>query len=62
METTKRKLPPNPRESANILSLIFFSWTIPLFRKGYEKTLKFDDVFQPLQVDRSNSLGDRLEA
>lgn len=62
METTKRKLSPNPRENANFLSLIFFTWTIPLFRRGYAKVLKFDDIFQPLQVDRSNSLGDRLEA
>ncbi|XP_031636354.1 multidrug resistance-associated protein 4-like [Contarinia nasturtii] len=64
METSRRKLPtnpPNPREKANFLSLIFFTWTLPLFRKGYQKVLKFDDIFQSLTVDRSKSLGDRLE-
>lgn len=52
---------PNPRESANILSQLFLTWTIPLFVKGYKKELEMEDVYQPLNEDRSDSLGDRLE-
>lgn len=61
MESIRRKLSPNPRETANILSRLFFTWTLPMFRKGYNKTLSMDDMYQPLNSDRSKSLGDRLE-
>lgn len=61
MESTRRKMLPNPRESANILSQLFLTWTIPLFVKGYKKELEMEDVYQPLNEDRSDSLGDRLE-
>lgn len=60
MESAKRKLPPNPREKANILSVLFFVWTLPLFKKGYAKVLELEDIFQPLTCDRSESLGNRL--
>lgn len=62
MESTHRYLPPNPREKTNFLSILFFTWTLPLFKKGYNKVLEFDDIFQPLKDDRSDALGDRLEA
>lgn len=62
MESTHRHLPPNPREKTNFLSILFFTWTLPLFKKGYNKVLEFDDIFQPLKDDRSDALGDRLEA
>lgn len=61
MDTGKRKYLPNPQENANCLSRIFYAWTIPLFRKGCSKVLELEDVFQPLQVDKSENLGQRLE-
>lgn len=61
MDTGKRQLQPNPRDSANILSIIFFCWTLPLFRKGYRKVLGMEDVFEPRHVDSSELLGQRLE-
>lgn len=61
MESIQRKLPSNPREKTNFLSILFFTWTIPLFKKGYAKVLQFDDIFQPLKSDKSDVLGDRLE-
>lgn len=61
METVQRKQPINPCETSNCLSKIFFTWTLPFFKKGYQKTLQLDDIFEPLISDRSNSLGDRLE-
>lgn len=62
MESNQRELPPNPRETANIWSIIFFGWTIPLFKKGYATVLQLNDVFRPLNCDKSQSLGDRLES
>lgn len=61
METNQPMLSTNPRESANFLSVLFFYWTLPLFRKGYSKILELDDLFQPLNADKSEILGDRLE-
>ncbi|KAL9698307.1 hypothetical protein quinque_001748 [Culex quinquefasciatus] len=61
MESIRRKLAPNPRESANFLSVLTFWWTIDLFKKGYTKVLELQDLFRPLEVDKSDALGDRLE-
>ncbi|KFB40460.1 AGAP001775-PA-like protein [Anopheles sinensis] len=61
MEAITRKLPPNPRQDASIFSTLTFWWTIDLFRKGYSKVLELQDLFRPLDVDRSDVLGDRLE-
>lgn len=61
MESTHCELPPNPREKTNFLSVMFFTWTFPMFKKGYQKVLGFDDIFQTLKSDKSNTLGDRLE-
>lgn len=62
MESSQRKFLPNPREKTNFLSIILFTWTIPLFKKGYGKVLQIEDVFRPLKSDNSDLLGDRLEA
>lgn len=61
MDTGKRKFTENPRENSNILSIMFYWWTISMFRTGYAKVLDIEDVFQPLKVDRSECLGERLE-
>lgn len=61
MESSQRKLPPNPRDNTNFFSKIFFLWTIPLFKKGYSKILQMEDMFRPLKVDLSESLGNRLD-
>lgn len=61
MEAVRKSLPPNPRAKANFLSILTFWWTIGLFRKGYRKALELGDLFQPLEQDSSQVLGDRLE-
>lgn len=61
MESVRRKLLPNPRATANSLSKLLFIWTIDLFKKGYRETLQLTDLYEPLQEDRSTSLGDQLE-
>ncbi|XP_055378030.1 ATP-binding cassette sub-family C member 4-like [Condylostylus longicornis] len=61
MESSVRTLPPNPKDKANIVSVLLFGWTINVFKTGYSKVLQVTDLFQPLQKDLSSSLGDRLE-
>ncbi|PBC32590.1 multidrug resistance-associated protein [Apis cerana cerana] len=61
MDTTNLKSKPNPREKANLLSVLLWWWTIDLFKIGYRKILQTDDLYTPLKTDRSNVLGDRLE-
>lgn len=52
----------NPRKSANIFSQIFFTWIIPLFWRGTHKGLDIDDLTKCLDKDRSEGLGNELEA
>lgn len=61
MESVRRKLLTNPREKANVVSVLFFWWTIGMFKKGYRKVLDLTDLYQPRNVDRSEKLGDRLD-
>lgn len=61
MESVKRTLPLNPRENANIISVLLYWWTIGIFKKGYKKVLELNDLYQPLSVDQSENLGNRLE-
>nr|XP_023028383.1 multidrug resistance-associated protein 4-like [Leptinotarsa decemlineata] len=61
MDVTKETYNPNPRQNANIFSILFFGYTIPIFRKGRKKTLDVEDLYNPLDNDRSTLLGNRLE-
>lgn len=40
---------------------VFYRYTIGMFKKGYQKTLDVDDLYNPIKSDRSTILGDRLE-
>lgn len=61
MEHGEQKRTNNPRENANPVSIATFWWSLDLFRKGYSKILEMEDLYQPLKVDESASLGTRLE-
>ncbi|XP_020296904.1 multidrug resistance-associated protein 4-like isoform X2 [Pseudomyrmex gracilis] len=61
MDSTTIKSKPNPREKANVVSILLWWWTINLFKTGYRKNLEIEDLYDPLKTDRSNVLGDRLE-
>lgn len=62
MESFKHKLKPNPFEKANFVSKLCFIWIIPLYKKGYKKTLNAGDLFKSLRIDRSELIGNRFEA
>ncbi|XP_017768863.1 PREDICTED: probable multidrug resistance-associated protein lethal(2)03659 [Nicrophorus vespilloides] len=51
----------NPRENANIFSVLFFTYTLDMFRKGCKKNFEAEDLYEPLSADRSELLVGRLE-
>lgn len=61
MESGRRNLSKNPRQSANLLSVVFFGWSIPIFRKSFKDDLHANDALEPIDEDRSELLGNRLE-
>lgn len=61
METVKKKLKQNPRDTANIFSVLVFSWVIPLLRSGSSKSLEIEDIFQSRECDKSKILAEKLE-
>lgn len=61
METVKKKLKENPRDRANIFSILVFSWVIPLFKEGAKKPLDTEDLFQSRNCDKSKVLAEKLQ-
>lgn len=62
METVKKKLKENPRDNANIFSVLIFSWIIPLFKEGFKKEqLDTEDLFQSRKCDKSKILAEKLQ-
>lgn len=61
MDQNEQKNFVNPRENANIFSILSFWYTLDLFKTGYKKVLQTSDLFKPLAADDSATLGDRLE-
>ncbi|CAG9854513.1 unnamed protein product [Phyllotreta striolata] len=61
MDATTEVDNPNPREKANIFSIIFFVYTLPIFKKGVKKDFEAEDLYNTLESDRSSDLGSTLE-
>ncbi|KAJ8030792.1 hypothetical protein HOLleu_27302 [Holothuria leucospilota] len=51
---------PNPMETADCFSRLFFCWLLPLFNYGYKNTLEITDLYQTLLNDSSRHLADKL--
>jgi hypothetical protein len=58
---SKKQFPPNPRESANLLSYTTFAWAIPIFLKGRRQTIGDDDLFQPLREQKASGLANKMK-
>ncbi|KAF7278953.1 hypothetical protein GWI33_007817 [Rhynchophorus ferrugineus] len=52
---------PNPRENANILSLLTFSYTGGLFRKALRRDLEEEDIYEVVNSCKSEPNGNRFE-
>ncbi|XP_043065365.1 probable multidrug resistance-associated protein lethal(2)03659 [Drosophila ficusphila] len=54
------KLPPNPRESAGILSSLMFCFALPILFKGRRQTLQPSDLYKTLDEHGAETLGDEF--
>lgn len=61
MDTTQPKLMKNAKAKTHFLSILTHWWTVPFFKLGYNKALDTDDLFEPLNGNKSQVLGDLLE-
>ncbi|CAL8129140.1 unnamed protein product [Orchesella dallaii] len=60
MDYSGKKEVPNPRDSAGLLSRLFFLWIFPLMRLGAQKDLGIDDAYNAPEEDLSAELGTKL--
>ncbi|GJQ66875.1 hypothetical protein Trydic_g7898 [Trypoxylus dichotomus] len=51
----------NPRENASILSILFFQFTLPIFKRGLANELNDDDIYKILDDYRSSKIGQMFE-
>lgn len=61
MDFSKKPELENPRKGANVISKLFYLWTLPLFWKGMKNGLTTDDMTKCLQKDKSEELTDEME-
>ncbi|KAF7996691.1 hypothetical protein HCN44_002337 [Aphidius gifuensis] len=52
----------NPREGANILSALTFTWVLNTFWVGYKRDLEIDDLTRPLKEHKSSVLGEKISS
>ncbi|KAE9539572.1 hypothetical protein AGLY_004824 [Aphis glycines] len=57
----KEERPLNPRAKANIFEIFTYSWIFKLFKVGRKRDLEFNDLYIPLNNDRSSLLGIELK-
>ncbi|KAK1128362.1 hypothetical protein K0M31_002826 [Melipona bicolor] len=60
MDEDQRKEVKNPRQNANVLSILTFWWTFKLLIVGYKKELEEEDLYSPLREDKSSYLGQQI--
>ncbi|KAF5283716.1 hypothetical protein FQR65_LT13751 [Abscondita terminalis] len=51
----------NPRENANLLSIITLGFTLPTFFQSYKKELEITDLYKTFSGHKSKTLGDEIE-
>ncbi|XP_015437285.1 PREDICTED: multidrug resistance-associated protein 4-like [Dufourea novaeangliae] len=60
MEVKEVYTKQNPKETAGVLSKLFFAWTRPLLIRGGHRELELSDLYHPLKEDESGRLCDQL--
>ncbi|XP_053563814.1 ATP-binding cassette sub-family C member 4 [Bombina bombina] len=61
MEPVHKEGKPNPLETANFCSKLFFCWLNSLFVLGHKRKLEEDDMYNVLPEDSSERLGEELQ-
>ncbi|OXU22329.1 hypothetical protein TSAR_007649, partial [Trichomalopsis sarcophagae] len=61
MDNKKRVQKENPANGANPLSTLFLWYTRHIFWESNRRDLTFDDIYDPLEADESERLGNQLE-
>lgn len=61
MDKNEKREAKNPRDGANLLSVLLFGWLWKIFRIGYKRELEHSDLFSPLDSHASQIIGDKLE-
>ncbi|XP_036147849.1 multidrug resistance-associated protein 4 [Monomorium pharaonis] len=61
MDKNTNNMKENPRETANIFSILFFWWMRELFVTGAKRDLEESDIYRPLKADESEKLTNYLE-
>ncbi|XP_060872943.1 probable multidrug resistance-associated protein lethal(2)03659 isoform X2 [Metopolophium dirhodum] len=59
--TNKEEKLPNPRSKANIFGIITFSWILGIIKKGLKQELDLIDLYEILNEDSSELLGNKLQ-
>ncbi|XP_075056002.1 ATP-binding cassette sub-family C member 4 isoform X1 [Mixophyes fleayi] len=61
MEPVQKEGKPNPLQTANFCSKLFFCWLNSLFLIGHKRKLEEDDMYKVLPEDSSEYLGEELQ-
>ncbi|CAH1738398.1 unnamed protein product [Aphis gossypii] len=59
--TFKEEIPPNPRSKANVFEIITYRWILKFIKKALNKELDFNDLYNVLDGDSSELLGNKLQ-
>nr|CAD7450206.1 unnamed protein product [Timema bartmani] len=62
MEAYNKQDKTHFRKPTPFISDLFFGYTIPIFKKGYNGDLEESDLLGPVKKDQSNIVGDAIEA
>ncbi|XP_018349991.1 PREDICTED: multidrug resistance-associated protein 4-like, partial [Trachymyrmex septentrionalis] len=61
MDKGTSDMKPNPKETANVFSVLFFWWIRELFTISFKRDLEESDIYRPIKADESEKLTDHLE-
>ncbi|KAG5331515.1 MRP4 protein, partial [Acromyrmex charruanus] len=61
MDKNTSDMKSNPKENANVFSVLFFWWMRELFMTGSKRDLEESDIYRPIKEDKSQKITDHLE-
>ncbi|BES88766.1 Multidrug resistance-associated protein [Nesidiocoris tenuis] len=61
MDSFRKEWDENPREKAGYFALLFYTWTLKIFKRDRKQQFTTENIWAPYNAYRSQKLGDRLE-